>query len=46
MALNVKELQALDLDPFWFHLQLKCRQDIAAKNCVTVQSTYTPGTLA
>lgn len=47
MALIVKELQAFDLDPFWFHLQLKCQRDIAAKkNCVTVQSTYKLGTLA
>lgn len=40
MALIVKELQAFDSDPFWFHLQLKWRRDIAAKkkNCVTVQS--------
>lgn len=34
MALIVKELQAFDSDPFWFHLQLKWRRDIAAKKII------------
>lgn len=41
MALIVKVFQAFDLDPFWFHLQLKCRRDIAAKKIVSLSKVLT-----